>query len=40
MAGESVTFHELVAWVRSLKLLPVEGEIIDLTGLCDIQCYK
>jgi hypothetical protein len=38
--GESVTFHELVARVRSLKVDCIQGEIIDLTGICDIQCYK
>jgi hypothetical protein len=29
MRGEEVTFHELVARVRSLKVDCVQGEIID-----------
>jgi hypothetical protein len=36
----SVTFHELVARVRSLKVYCIQGEIIDPTAICDIQCYK
>jgi hypothetical protein len=40
MGGELVTFHELVARVRSLKLDCIQGEIIDPTDICDIQCYK
>jgi hypothetical protein len=40
MGGESVTFDELVARVRSLKVDCIQGEIVDLTGICDIQCYK
>jgi hypothetical protein len=40
MGGESVTFHELVGRVRSLKVDCIQGEIIDPTGICDIQCYK
>jgi hypothetical protein len=40
MGGESVTFHELVARVRSLKVDCIQEEIIDPTGICDIQCYK
>jgi hypothetical protein len=38
--GESVTFHERVARVRSLNMDCIQGEIIDPTGICDIQCYK
>jgi hypothetical protein len=38
--GETLTFHELVARVRSMKVDCVQGEIIDPTGICDIQCYK
>jgi hypothetical protein len=33
MRGEEVTFHELVARVRSLKVDCVQGEIIDPTGI-------
>jgi hypothetical protein len=40
MGGESFTLHELVARVRSLKVDCIQGEIIDPTGICDIQCYK
>jgi hypothetical protein len=40
MGGEMVTFHELVARVRSLKVDCIQGEIVDPTGICDIQCYK
>jgi hypothetical protein len=40
MGGELVTFHELVERVRSLKVDCIQGEIIDPTGICDIQCYK
>jgi hypothetical protein len=40
MGGESVTFHELVPMVRSLKVESSQGEIVDPTGICDIQCYK
>jgi hypothetical protein len=40
MGGESVTFDELVARVRSLKVDSIQGEIVDPTGICDIQCYK
>jgi hypothetical protein len=40
MGGESVTFHELMARVRSLKVDCIQGAIIDPTGICDIQCYK
>jgi hypothetical protein len=40
MGGESVTFHELVARVRTLKVESIQGEIIDPTGIYDIQCYK
>jgi hypothetical protein len=40
MGGESVTFHELVARVRSLKVDSIQGEIIDPTGIYDMQCYK
>jgi hypothetical protein len=40
MRGEEVTFHELVARVRPLKVDCVQGEIIDPTGICDIQCCK
>jgi hypothetical protein len=36
MRGEEVTFHELVARVRTLKVDCIQGEIIDLTGICDI----
>jgi uncharacterized radical SAM superfamily Fe-S cluster-containing enzyme len=40
MRGESVTSHELVARVRTLKVDCTQGVIINLTGICDIQCYK
>jgi hypothetical protein len=40
MGGEMVTFHELVARVRTLKVDFIQGEIIDPAGICDIQCYK
>jgi hypothetical protein len=40
MEGESVTFHELVARIRSLKVEPIRGGIIDLYSIFDIQCYK
>jgi hypothetical protein len=40
MRGELVTFHELVARVRTLKVDCIQGEIIDLTSICDKQCYK
>jgi hypothetical protein len=40
MRDEMVTFHELVARVRSLKVDCIQGEIINPTGICDIQCYK
>jgi hypothetical protein len=40
MRGEEVTFHELVARMRSLKVNCVQGEIVDPTGICDIQCCK
>jgi hypothetical protein len=40
MGGESDTFHELVARVSTLKVEPVEGEIVDPSGIFDIQCYK
>jgi hypothetical protein len=33
MGGELVTFHELVARVRSLKVDCIQGEIIDPTGI-------
>jgi hypothetical protein len=37
MGGEMVTFHELVAMVRYLKVDCIRGEIINSTGICDIQ---
>jgi hypothetical protein len=40
MGGESITFHGLVARVRTLKVEPIEGEIVDPSGRFDIQCYK
>jgi hypothetical protein len=40
MGSESFTFHELVARVRSLMVESIQGEIVDPTGICDIQCYK
>jgi hypothetical protein len=40
MRGEIDTFHELVSRVRSLKVDCVQGEIIDPTGICDIEYCK
>jgi hypothetical protein len=36
MGGESFTFHDLMARVRTLKVEPVQGKIIDLVGIFDI----
>jgi hypothetical protein len=33
IGGESATFHELVARVRTLKVEPIQGEIVDLAGI-------
>jgi hypothetical protein len=40
MMGEVVTFDQLLARVRTLKVEPIDGEIVDPTGIFDIQCYK
>jgi hypothetical protein len=40
VGGEMITFHELVARVRALKVDCIQGEIVDPTGICDIQYYK
>jgi hypothetical protein len=40
MGGQLVTFHELVARVRSLKMDCIQGEIVNPTGIYDGQCYK
>jgi L-ribulose-5-phosphate 3-epimerase UlaE len=37
MGGEMVTFHELVARVRSLKVDCIKGDIVNPIGICDIQ---
>jgi hypothetical protein len=29
-----------MAMVRTLKVEPIEGEIVDPSGIFDIQCYK
>lgn len=40
MGGESVTFQQFMARVRTVKVEPIEGEIVDPKGICDIQSYK
>jgi hypothetical protein len=40
MKGEAVTFQQLLARVRTLKVEPIEGEIVDPSCIFDIQCYK
>jgi hypothetical protein len=40
MAGFGVTFHQCLMQINSLKVEPIAGEIIDLSGIFDIQCYK
>jgi hypothetical protein len=38
--GEAVTFHQLLVRFRTLKVEPIEGEIVDPSGIFDIPCYK
>jgi hypothetical protein len=40
MKGEAVTFQQLLARVRTLKVEPIEGEIVDPSRIFRIQCYK
>jgi hypothetical protein len=40
MEGETITFQQFMARVRTVKVEPVEGEIIDPRGICAIQSYK
>ena len=37
MRGESFTFHEFLAKLRTLKVDPIAGEVIDGEGIFDIQ---
>jgi hypothetical protein len=37
---EPVNFHQLMARIRLHDIKPSHMEIIDLIGICDIQCYK
>ena len=37
MRGESFTFHEFLARLRTVKVKPIEGEVIDGEGIFDIQ---
>jgi hypothetical protein len=38
--AEPVNFHQLMARIRLHDIKPSHVEIIDLIGICDIQCYK
>jgi hypothetical protein len=38
--AEPVNLHQLMARIRPHEIIPSHVEIIDLTGICDIQCYK
>jgi uncharacterized radical SAM superfamily Fe-S cluster-containing enzyme len=38
--AEPVNLHQLMARIRLHEIIPSHVEIIDLTGICDIQCYK
>jgi hypothetical protein len=38
--SEPVNLHQLMARIRLHEIEPSHMEIIDLTGICDIQCYK
>jgi uncharacterized radical SAM superfamily Fe-S cluster-containing enzyme len=38
--AEPVNLHQLMARIRLHEIEPSHVEIIDLTGICDIQCYK
>jgi hypothetical protein len=38
--AEPVNLHQLMARIRLYEIEPSHVEIIDLTGICDIQCYK
>jgi hypothetical protein len=35
-----VNFHQLTARIKLHEIKPSHVEIIDLIGICDIQCYK
>ena len=37
MRGESFTFHEFLARLRTVKVKPIEGEVVDGEGIFDIQ---
>jgi hypothetical protein len=38
--AKSVNLHQLMARIRLHEIEPSHVEINDLTGICDIQCYK
>ena len=37
MRGESFTFHEFLAELRTLKVEPIAGEVIEGAGIFDIR---
>ena len=37
MRGESFTFHEFLAELRTLRVEPIAGEVIDGAGIFDIR---
>jgi hypothetical protein len=38
--AEPVNLHQLMARIRLHEIEPSHVEIINLTGICDIRCYK
>jgi hypothetical protein len=38
--NEAVNFHQILGRIKIHEVEPVQGEIIDLEGIFDIQYYK
>jgi uncharacterized radical SAM superfamily Fe-S cluster-containing enzyme len=38
--NEPLNLDQLMARIKLYEVIPTQVEIIDLTGTCDIQCYK
>jgi hypothetical protein len=37
---DDITFYQCIVQLKHLKVDPIAGEVIDLAGIFDIQCYK